>query len=286
MLSKNKDYQAIKKNEALFEEANETKNTMDGLKREIRALETKEYTLNDPSTPYGKLINEKRNLTNHVETTLKRRVVPRLALYYLIILAVPLLISVTLNMTGIYAWVADAFTTLNVRNASILFIALLYLVVLILLLKTTSPMTRYLKQSIVQNAGKRFDKKHKAAYTTAKQESQTMIDEQIEADNTLKEEKSQAYAQLEETLNQLYETIENQTKIPRRLIDRYPLIKQYFEEYRAETTKEAINTLLQEEYIQQIMATITEHMNIQTKTLSSVKDRLDRLFTAIDGQNN
>ncbi len=284
MLSKNKDYQAIIKTEPVIQEAIETKNSIDALNREIEALRTKSYETADPSMPYGEMLTKKQKHLESVEHTIKRRIVLRLIPYIVLILGVPLGVTAVLNVSGTYAWVATN-SPLNVYVAQFILLALLYLLALIILIKTLGPLALRSKEAVFKSHSKRFDKQNRQRFSEAFSNTEEQIEAQKKADTQAIKEKINDRDQREAQLSEFYTTIENQCGIPRRFINQLPIIKQYFEEYRAEKTKEAINLLIQEERMQSLVANFNEQMNIQTQAIQSLKERLDRLFDAVEGKN-
>ncbi len=274
MLEDNKDYQAIVDLTHTIEEADNLREEIADLKEKKSKWEQVTFDSKHKFFPYGQILNLLENEA-YKPTFLKRLVHVLYTVFaYLLVLAVPVGVIYLLDVLDVYAY-APFFEELSHWIG----LGVVYVLLLVFVAVTAKRLFRRLGEGIDRRRYNRRFKRRKQSVSDALDKSRAMIKEY--KNNFL--EKAQEAAELIESktkkLEKLQAEILENSQIPNKYVEHIGAIREYFEDHRAETTKEAINLFAFETAQEAHNKEIVETLQKQHETLLNMSEDFGQMST-------
>ena len=274
MLSKNKDYKAIKDLDEHLEGINKRKKDIEAIEKDITDLRKVNLSPSHTKYPYGKLFDEKDEFVNNrtILSTIGATVM--FLIVYGILFGAVAFASIVFNRFGYYGRLASYVDFLDGRTTGLIILIAMLIVALVIFLLTFKATIALIIKLQYNFRDWRFSKRYKKDFEEAYEKTMSMIEEErinikreISELTTTKEAK-------ESEIRDIEKTITNTANIPRRFINKVQKLKTYFEDLRVTTIPEGINLLVKEEREEAFVDEIKSVLKDQQEAIDTLSKRI------------
>jgi len=274
VLENNKDYQAIVDLTQTIEEAEDLRKEIADLTEKKRKWESVTFDSKHKFFPYGQIL---RLLESEAyKQTFSKKFVHAAytVLTYAVLFALPIGVVYLLDALGVYAY--DPFFT---EVSHWIGLGVFYVLLIVVTGLTAKKLFLRIGEGIDKRRYNRLFKKRKQNVADALDKSRAMIKEYKNDFLEKAQEAGETIENKTKKLDKLQEKILQNAQIPTKYVEHISAIREYFEDHRAETTKEAINLFAFESAQEAHHQKLIETLEKQNQTLSEMSEDFDKMST-------